>query len=60
MYNHLIVSVITLQRWKGGITNDKKYFFENRVEKILTTVKKLHKTDRYVIGKHKTLCIKKK
>ena len=26
-------------RWKGGITNDKKYLFGNMVEKVLTTVK---------------------
>ena len=26
-------------RWKGGITNDKKYLFGIMVEKVLTTVK---------------------
>ena len=24
-------------RWKGGITNDKKYFSENMAEKVVTT-----------------------
>ena len=24
-------------RWKGGITNDKKYLFGNMVEKVVTT-----------------------
>ena len=27
-------------RWKGGITNDKKYFSGKDAENILTTVKK--------------------
>jgi len=31
--------VITTQRWKGGITNDKNYFSEKVQEKVLTTVK---------------------
>ncbi|MDD7127354.1 MAG: hypothetical protein PUH91_00830 [Prevotella sp.] len=30
---------ITMQGWKGGITNNKKYFSEKRQEKVLTTVK---------------------
>ena len=35
----LIIRVVTPMRWKGGITNDKKYFSGNSVEKVLTTVK---------------------
>ena len=37
--NPLITKAITVKRWKGGITNEKKYFSENRGEKVLTTVK---------------------
>ena len=37
MCNHLIINAITVQRWKGGITNEKKYFSENRGEKVVTT-----------------------
>ena len=29
--------MITTARWKGGITNDKKYFSEKRQEKVVTT-----------------------
>ena len=39
MRNHLIIKTITVQRWKGGITNDKIYFSEKVQEKVLTTVK---------------------
>ena len=37
--NPLITKAITVKRWKGGITNEKKYFSENRGEKVLITVK---------------------
>ena len=37
--NSLIIRGMTTPRWKGGITNEKKYFSENRGEKVLTTVK---------------------
>ena len=33
----LIINIITSWRWKGGITNDKKYFSENMAEKVVTT-----------------------
>ena len=39
--NSLIIRGMTTPRWKGGITNDKKYFFENRTETVLITVKKV-------------------
>ena len=39
MHNHLIINAITAQRWKGGITNDKKYFSEKVQENILISVK---------------------
>ena len=32
--NTLILIVITPPRWKGGITNDKKYFSWKRAEKL--------------------------
>ena len=35
--NPLITKAITVKRWKGGITNEKKYFSENRGEKVVTT-----------------------
>ena len=35
----LSIKDITMQGWKGGITNNKKYFSEKRQEKVLTTVK---------------------
>ena len=35
----LIIRVVTMRRWKGGITNNKKYFSGKRWEKVLTTVK---------------------
>ena len=38
-YKSLIIRVVTPPMWKGGITNDKKYFSENMAEKVLTTVK---------------------
>ena len=36
-YNTLTLSAIPPPWWKGGITNDKKYFSENRGEKVVTT-----------------------
>ena len=39
-FKHLIIKTITAPRWKGGITNDKKYFSGKRQENILITVKK--------------------
>ena len=32
--NTLTLNVITSPRWKGGITNDKKYFSWKRAEKL--------------------------
>ena len=37
MCNHLIINAITVQRWKGGITNDKIYFSDKVQEKVVTT-----------------------
>ena len=37
----LIIKVVTALRWKGGITNDKKYFSEKVQENILISVKKV-------------------
>ncbi len=37
MYKPLIIRAVTPPRWKGGITNDKKYFSENMAEKVVTT-----------------------
>ena len=50
MCNHLIIKTITVQRWKGGITNDKNYFSEKVQEKVLTTVKKMHNKGLSVVG----------
>ena len=36
-FKHLIIKTITASRWKGGITNDKKYFSGKRQENIVTT-----------------------
>ena len=47
MYKPLIIRAVTPQRWKGGITNDKKYFSENMAEKVLTTVKNHTKQDSH-------------
>ena len=47
MYKPLIIRAVTPQRWKGGITNDKKYFSENMAEKVLTTVKNYTKQDSH-------------
>ena len=47
MYKPLIIRAVTPQRWKGGITNDKKYFSENMAEKVLTTVKNCTKLDSH-------------
>ena len=41
IYNRLIINMITTPRWKGGTSNDKKYFSEKVQEKVLTTVKKV-------------------
>ena len=35
--------MITTARWKGGTSNDKKYFSEKRQEKVLTAVKNKEK-----------------
>ena len=35
----LVFKAVTMQRWKGGITNQKKYFSEKSAEKVLTIVK---------------------
>ena len=35
--------MITTSRWKGGTSNDKKYFSEKRQEKVLTAVKNREK-----------------
>ena len=40
--NSLIIKGMTTPRWKGGITNEKKYFSGKRQENILMTVKRLH------------------
>ena len=37
MHNLLIINAITIQRWKGGITNNKNYFSEKVQEKVVTT-----------------------
>ena len=37
MYKPLIIRVVTPPRWKGGITNDKKYFLRIIAEKLVTT-----------------------
>ena len=39
----LIIRAVTPMRWKGGITNDKKYFSEKRRGKVLTAVKNKEK-----------------
>ena len=36
----LTIRTISVLRWKGGITNDKKYFSGKGAENVLTTVKK--------------------
>ena len=33
----LIIRAVTIQGWKGGITNEKIYFSEIRVGKVVTT-----------------------
>ena len=38
----LIIKAITTSRWKGGISNKKKYFSEKRAEKVLTSVKNIY------------------
>ena len=47
MYKPLNIRAVTPPRWKGGITNDKKYFSENMAEKVLTTVKNHTKQDSH-------------
>ena len=37
IYNHLIIKMITIPRWKGGTSNDKNYFSEKTQEKVVTT-----------------------
>ena len=37
MYKPLIIRAVAPPRWKGGITNDKKYFSEKVQEKVVTT-----------------------
>ena len=39
LHKPLIIKAVMPPRWKGGITNDKKYFSEKMQEKVLTTVK---------------------
>ena len=39
MRNHLIIKTITVQKWKGGIINDKKYFLRIIAEKLRINVK---------------------
>ena len=39
--------MITTARWKGGTSNDKKYFSEKRQEKVLTAVKNKEKYSWY-------------
>ena len=39
----LTIKIVVTLRWKGGITNDKKYFSWKRAEKVLTTVKNQQK-----------------
>ena len=41
----LIIKVVTSPRWNGGITNDKIYFSENRVGKVLMTIKMVYLMD---------------
>ena len=48
IYNHLIIKMITIPRWKGGTSNDKNYFSEKTQEKVLTAVKNREK---------RTLCL---
>ena len=45
--NLLIIKAITTPRWKGGTSNDKKYFSENMAEEVLTAVKKKEKYSWY-------------
>ena len=37
MYKPLIIREVTIRRWKSGITNEKIYFSEIRVGKVVTT-----------------------
>ena len=46
-HNQLIIKMITTPRWKGGTSNDKKYFSEKRQEKVLTAVKNKEKYSWY-------------
>ena len=45
--NPLIIKAITTARWKGGTSNDKKYFSEKRQKKVLTAVKNKEKYSWY-------------
>ena len=48
----LSIREVTIQGWKSGITNEKIYFSEIRVGKVLTTVKNNTKYGYHFIGKH--------
>ena len=48
----LIIRAVTIRRWKGGIPNEKIYFSDIRVGKVLTTVKDNTKYGYHFIGKH--------
>ena len=48
----LSIKDVTMQGWKGGITNNKIYFSGIRVGKVLTTVKNNTKYGYQFIGKH--------
>ena len=39
IYKPLIIKTIIVLGWKGGITFNKKYFFEKMAENVLITVK---------------------
>ena len=39
IYKPLIIRMIIGARWKGGITYNKKYFFEKMAGNVLITVK---------------------
>ena len=34
----LIINIVRASRWKGGTSNDKKYFSEKSTEKVVTLV----------------------
>ena len=43
MRKSLIIKMVIMPRWKSGTSNDKKYFYWKRAEKVLTTVKNVQK-----------------